>query len=145
MMLPATSLEKFGSVWIQCVIVVPILLYSTMFLGWFFYDWIGIKTAWVRWEDKTLLYHFFRDNYGHFAVQAIALWCVARGKGDIVRLGITILCILVAYYLYALHIHSFIMGCLPRGFYSLYVCLTTGFIMLLFWTLTYFRFRRTQL
>jgi hypothetical protein len=102
-MLPATSFEKFMSAWIQCVIVMPILLFGALLFGLLVGELAGFTIIWHEITHPDFLMNYLKC----ICVQSLALlgafWFKSRKLQKtiitllIIGLGIFIIGICIAY------------------------------------------------
>lgn len=157
-MLPATSFEKVLSAWIQCVLVVPIVIYATSSLSALLADLAGIA---VRWDTHWGTRHpitFFENYLRCIMIQSLAFWGVFWFKHRKIAKTTLTLCLIG---LGIVTILSLILGLSQsylidpqssnsvfRIIYSLLSPLGYfGYLILpiLPWALAFFKFRRTQI
>lgn len=162
-MLPATSTEKVLSAWIQCVVVMPVVVYATSIFGAFFADLVGVAVRWQELGGEM----FFEKYLFAIVVQSLAFWGAFWFKHKKVAktaLTLALICVgfvaitfLISYILgnYNVPKHGVYIG--DRGiiingqrFVSDFpvkplVYSVCTFLTVLSWSLAFFKFRRTQI
>jgi hypothetical protein len=155
-LLPATSFEKIVSAWIHCVVVAPFFVLGATFLGTFSLTLTPIFTyeaglgyisatapmpeGWMGIAHALEARSYFEDYRVVVLLQAPVFLCAFWLKRNVSTLGIAALCIIL--FIYILHqISGFAVEYFgPEVWINL-----IWFWPILFWVLTYFIFRRTQI
>jgi len=149
-MLPASSLEKFSSAWIHCVIVGPILILATYCFSALLGDIAGFNVGWKL--NPYMSYVGYVSYYGHVGLlQGICFLGVFWFKRMKIfkTLGAFILlyCSIMLSWVLRTNVfadtHIF-DGRVFYGYESVYLSIMV-LLTISLWVLAYFKFRRTQI
>ena len=147
-MLPVSWVEKFVSAWVQCVIVVPMLIFGFSLLVAFVGDLAGAQISYHAVNMKTFLTKYYLPTIG---IQAVAFWGVfwfksMKAQKTILTIVLAVIGLLLFLHLTGQYNTVFTSFVLARVHSHKFGYEIFGYsLMVLLWGLACFKFPRTQI